>query len=329
MLRPSTAAADIQERFLYHSFPRRGRGTDAEITKGCKVLSLIRQVGLVLTPEIVPWQYEHQDGTPPRKQQVIQKRACFTELSPSELPRHAKEFGHFALEFQIDTLKAAGAIPVFYIPQSTSEAGEAVSLGSTLVVQIIDAMILAMRISGVKQNLDAAPGVTSGRFPCTFGFDKPQQFSLDVAETRQALEAFTFALTPPEMLEHALAGLLNYFYPADDVPDNKALSYYQQREWRIAGNFAVRGNEVMRRPSPELIARLLEIDGDFFGREFLSPLGNRLADAAYVYPGFGQKKVIEMATRIIVPAAAVQRATQILGDLDARPPVVALESIAA
>ena len=42
------AAADIQERFLYHSFPRRGRETDAEITKGCKVLSLIRQVGLVL-----------------------------------------------------------------------------------------------------------------------------------------------------------------------------------------------------------------------------------------------------------------------------------------
>ncbi len=36
------------ERFFYHSFPPRGRSTDSEIEKGCKILSLIGEAGLVL-----------------------------------------------------------------------------------------------------------------------------------------------------------------------------------------------------------------------------------------------------------------------------------------
>jgi hypothetical protein len=318
-------ATEVVERFLYHSFPRRGRGSDAEIEKGCKVLSLIREAGLLLTPEIVPWQHEHADGTPPRQQQVIQKRACFTELSPAELPTHAEEFGHFALEFQIDTLKTVGAIPVFYIPQPSDKS---LSLGSTLVIQVIDAMLLVMKLVDMKKGLDSFPTDTGERMEYGSGFQNPKVFNLDVTETRRTLDALTHALTPPDMLEHALIGLMNFFYPADDVPRNKALAYYRQREWRIAGNFSVRGNEVMRRPSPELIDRLLAIDEEFFGREFSSPFGNRLADAAYVYPGFGDRKVLEMSTRVIVPAAAVDKAKKILNGLDRCPPVVSLESIA-
>lgn len=59
------------ERFFYHSFPRRGRSTDSEIEKGCKILSLIGEAGLVLAPEIVKWKYPHADGSPPREQQTI------------------------------------------------------------------------------------------------------------------------------------------------------------------------------------------------------------------------------------------------------------------
>ena len=89
---------EIQERFFYHSFPRRGRDTQAEITKGCEILTSIRDFGLLLTPEITKWQYPHADGSPPREQQIPQRTACFTELSVAELQRHAKEFGNFALD---------------------------------------------------------------------------------------------------------------------------------------------------------------------------------------------------------------------------------------
>src|SRR5271165_6017221 len=99
----------IEERFLYHSFPRRGSNSAVEIETGCKVLSLIRDVGLLLAPEAVKWQYTHADDTPPRIQEIWQRRISFTELLPSELPRHAETFGHFALEFRIDTLKSLGA----------------------------------------------------------------------------------------------------------------------------------------------------------------------------------------------------------------------------
>jgi len=167
------------KRFFYHSFPRRGRTTDAEIEKGCKILILICAAGLLLAPEIVKWKHPHADGSPPREQETIQRRICFTELAPEELARHAEEFGHFALEFDIDTLKRMGAMPVFYIPQSIGEDGEGVtSLGSTLVIQSTDAMILAMRFAGVAQMLAGAPDANEGRFDCTFGFQNLKTFSL-------------------------------------------------------------------------------------------------------------------------------------------------------
>jgi hypothetical protein len=315
------------ERFFYHSFPRRGRGSDREIEKGCKILSLICDAGLVLAPEVVKWSYPHADGGPPREQQTIQRRICFTELAPGELSEHSKEFGHFALEFDVNTLKRLGAMPVFYIPQATGEDAVGVtSLGSTLVVQSIDAMILAMRLAAIKKLLDDA--ALGDRLDCTFGFEKLKTFSLNVRETHNTLEAFTYALTPPDMLEHALTGLLSCFYPADNLRDNRALAYYRQREWRIAWNFAVRGEEVMRRPSGEVIERLLEIDAEFFGRDFPIATGTtRLANEAYVFPGIGGKRIIQMVNRVVVPRVSLQTAISIVARVAPNVPIVSLEDL--
>ncbi len=101
-------APDRAERFFYHSFPRRGRGSDGEIGKGCKILSLICDAGLVLAPEIVPWSYPHADGSPPRRQQTIQRRICFTELAPNELIEHAKEFRTLCLGVRYKHSQASG-----------------------------------------------------------------------------------------------------------------------------------------------------------------------------------------------------------------------------
>jgi hypothetical protein len=317
------------ERFFYHSFPRRGHNSDGEIEKGCKILSLIGSVGLVMAPEILKWSYPHADGSPPREQETIQRRVCFTELAPRELVEHAKLFGSFALEFNLDTLKAMGAMPVFYIPQATAGEGTGVtSLGSTLVIQLIDAMVLTMRLAGVKKNLDDAPLVTQGQFDAVFGFEKPKTFSLDVAETRRVLEAFTFALTPPDMLEQALTGVLSCFYPADNVRDNQALAYYRQREWRIAWNLAVQGEEIMRRPSDEMIERLLQIDAEFFGRDFPTASGTRrLAEEALVFSGIGGKRIIDMVNRVIVPRAAVPLAAAILAGVAPHVSIACIEDL--
>ncbi len=313
----------IQERFFYHSFPRRGRNSHEEIDKGCKILSLMRD-GLLLTPEIIKWQYPHANGSPPREQTVLQKRVCFTELTPAELPRHAQEFGHFSLEFPVDVLKGLGALPVFYIPMASKKTGEVAALGSTLVLQIIDAMILAQRISEVKPILDG--GQAAAQIDCTFGFEKLKNFNLNTAQAAQTLEAFMYALTPPKMMEQALSGLLQYFYPADDIPRNKALAYYRQREWRIGGNFSIRGEEVMRLPSFELINKLVEIDQEFFERT-LPESGKRLAEETYMFPGIGEKRIIEMANRIIVPSKAIEQATAAINPIKNPPPIVALESL--
>jgi hypothetical protein len=319
--------AEASTRFFYHSFPRRGRGTDDEIEKGCKILALICDAGLVLAPEVVKWSYPHADGSPPRDQQTIQRRICFTELALHELSGHAQEFGHFALEFDVKTLKRLGAMPVFYIPQATAEdASETASLGSTLVVQSIDALILAMRLAGVKKLVDDP--MHQGPLDCTFGFEKLKTFRMDARETRRFLDAFTYALTPPDMLEHALTGLLSCFYPADNLRDNKALAYYRQREWRIAWNFAVRGEDVMRRPSQELIQRLLAIDADFFGRDFPTASGvNQLAAEAYVLPGIGGERIIELVNRVIVPRAALTKAKEIAAKTAPNTPVVCIEDM--
>lgn len=284
--------------------------------------------GLALTPEVVKWEYPHADGSPPRKQEVQQRRVCFTELSSAELPRHADEFGHFALEFEIDVLKGLGAIPVFYIPRQIGHESEAVALGSVFVIQVIDAMVLAMRLAGVKKTLDDAP-LATGQFPCVFGFTetKLETFHLDAAQTRKFIQAFTYSLTPPDMLQNSLTALLSFFYPADNVGHNKALAYYRQREWRIVGNIAVRGEELMRRPGSDFIERLLEIDTEFFGREFPPSSGKRLVDDIYVFPGIGEKRIVEMARRIIVPDVAVEKAKSILQSVTNPPPVIALSDL--
>jgi Putative abortive phage resistance protein AbiGi, antitoxin len=317
------------ERFFYHSFPRRGRGSDGEIEKGCKILSLITKIGLVMAPEALTWSYPHADGSPPREQQTLQRRVCFTELAPHELREHARLFGSFALEFKIDTLRSMGAMPVFYVPQITaSDNTDLTALGSVLVIQTIDAMILTMRLAGIKKNLDDATDVGQGRFDATFGFQQPTTFSLDVVETRNTLEAFTFALTPPDMLEQALTGLLSCFYPADNVRNNETLAYYRQREWRIAWNLAIKCEETLRRPSNEIIDQLLGIDAEFFGRDFPTAAGTRrLAEEALIFPSIGGKRIIDMVNRVVVPSAALTSANALLAKAAPNVPVVCFDDI--
>jgi hypothetical protein len=96
------------ERFFYHCFPRRHRSSES-VSHGIEVLSSMLKSGLLLTPEVIRW------GNGGKTLYHLQRRICFTELSPSELPDHADDFGPFALEFSIDALRELSGMPVFYV----------------------------------------------------------------------------------------------------------------------------------------------------------------------------------------------------------------------
>jgi hypothetical protein len=68
----------------------------------------------------------------------------------------------------------------------------------------------------------------------------------------------------------------------------------------------------MRRPSDELITRLLEIDA-FFGRDFPTMPGPRqLAREALILLGMADRRIVEMVNRVVVARAALATATAVV-----------------
>ena len=124
-------------KYFYHSFPRPRDGEDT-IDRGLKILECLANVGIILAPEIVEWNQPLSNGNF-RKHYTVQQRICFTEISPYELRAHGKKFGPFAIEWEINSLRQLGAIPVFYIPQALNNAPAGLSAGGiSLVVQMFD-----------------------------------------------------------------------------------------------------------------------------------------------------------------------------------------------
>jgi len=323
--------SDIEERYFYHSFPRRGCDTPIEIEKGCAILSQIRDLGFLLTPEILKWQHSHADGSPPRIEKMVQTRVCFTDLAPQELIHHASKFGHFSLEFEAQTIRMLGGLPVFYIPQANENALVTLEgLGSILVIQLLDALSTMRRIATLTTALKG-PHTPTLDFNLRFIGDGTitNQFKLDSEATKNTLNALNHGLTPPELLANSLNALLAFFYPADDLSHDETLAYYRQREWRITGNMALRGNTLMRaltKPETQIIK---QIDVDYFSRILDGPDGmTGLLDKSIVYPELNGRKLIEYARRVVVPSAALERVQGILSPLSRPPAVISLEEIA-
>ena len=323
----------IQERFFYHSFPRRGTSTAAEIEKGCKVLAAIRDFGLLLTPQLIEWSQPTLDGARPLP--VLQKRVCFTELSPGELSGHAEKFGHFALEFEIDTVRRLGAVPVFYVPQPTSESVDGSAVGTALLAIAMDSYVIIQRMASLNQMFHGSVPVNEN-FDFNVGFvrspDSRGHFTINRDEAKNFLAAIGYAVTPWSDLQGGAFALLNFFHPTDNKKTDKALEYYREREWRIACGFRLNINgshiDVLRVPTPEERRRFLEIDQEFFSRKIATDTGIvETLDQALVHPGLNQKRLIEMVRRVIVPTEAVADAISVLSALDSPPPVISIAEL--
>ena len=328
--------APVHDRFFYHSFPRRGTSTLAEVEKGKQILTAIRDFGLVLTPQFIEWT-QPTIGESLRTLPVLQKRVCFTELSPKELTGHAEKFGHFSLEFEIETVRRLGAMPVFYVPQPTSEATDGSLVGSALLAIASDLRAVVQRMAMLNEVLHGERPVES-RFNFNVGFaDNPDgrsNFTIDRDEAKNFLAAVGHAVTPWSDLRAGSDALLNFFHPTDNKKTDAALEYYREREWRIACGLRLKGRD--GQPDTDLLRvltaperqRLLEIDHNFFSRKVQTGVGEAdTLDQTLVLPGLHSQRVIQMVRRVIVPASAVAGVAELLRGLDHAPPVLALEDL--
>ena len=121
-------------RNFYHSFPRVRPGDNLEtlVARGLKTLAAIKDMGLVLAPEVVEWKIPLSDGSE-KTIRHRQTRICFTELSHGELPGHAKLFGPISVEFPVQMLRLFGALPVIYMPQMVKGDRLLSSVGPVMV----------------------------------------------------------------------------------------------------------------------------------------------------------------------------------------------------
>jgi|ERR1039458_8819292 hypothetical protein len=274
----------------------------------------------------VEWSQPLSGGTPPRIFPVVQPRVCFTELSPPELPEHGITFGQFALEFEIDTLRGLGGVPVFYVPQPSSTGSDGSAVGTALVAITMDATAVISR-AALLHGLLNGPVPAAEHFSFNVGLARSPgnrgEFVIDRDEAKNVVAALGHGVTPWPQLDAGIYALLNLFYPADNVKHGKPLEYYRQREWRIACNFAIKGTEVLREPTESEKGRITKIDSDFFLRDIQTDLGPvATLSRTLVHPGLNGKRIIQMVRRIILPAAAIKRVSEILEEVDGAPEVV-------
>lgn len=302
------------EKHFYHSFPRRpGHTSDGATKTGLEILKSIRQIGLVLAPEIVVWNQALENGQD-RTTSVWQRRICFTELSRDQVEGHGEKFGPFSLELRIDALRKLGALPVIYVPERLAGDRGFSTVGETIVTEIRDikhTINKLHKLSQIKnldcpvanlQNTDTANNVVAS-------------YEVPLKNIRDILSFIGYRNAPFELMVGVLSHVQNLFYPTDDKIHDKQLEYYRQREWRLCAGLAFE-----RKPQSRLLTdaekqTLLAIDDRFWSKEVSD--GNtslRRIDHAQVIDSFEGRHIAEVISSVMVPAAAFDEARGLFGD---------------
>jgi hypothetical protein len=198
----------------------------------------MKEMGLLLTPEITKWPDVPSKASPSEPWSVATTRCSFTELSPSELLQHAEFFGHFTLEFDIEVLRSLGAIPVFYLPCTSRTNAGAEALAAALVACMGEIEVLFGRLSDLEELVRSEPN-NEGRF-----LSGESKTPLSVGGVKALLSYLTREIQPVIKLWAAVKALSGFFYPVEDLKHTDLLGYYQQREWRILANMAKDGIEL-------------------------------------------------------------------------------------
>ena len=315
-----------EPRFFYHSFPRPRRGETLIETasRGWAILQFMKKLGLILAPEVVEWHTPVSLGTP-SPIQILQRRICFTELSPQELSGHSTRFGPFALEFETTTLRRVGALPVIYMPQALSEQDHLALLGPFVVshlgqirhtlellnqlgqldipayVQNLGENVLADDCMVVLRNGDESRGTV-------------QESQVPWKAIRDLLSFIGFETAPFNAMTGATSIAQALFYPTDDDHHDQELGYYKQREWRITADYYVNESPRGRSLQDEEKELLRELDESFWGGHTHPSEPIPRVDKALALVQPAPAELFDKVTRIVVPDNFAGQARQILGD---------------
>jgi hypothetical protein len=285
----------------------------------------MKEVGLVLAPEIVQWDVRVISGGA-EELRILQRRACFTELAESELRAHSSMFGPFALSFDITALRRAGATPVIYAPQGVQESALS-QIGTFCVRGAYHTRYVLRQLQGLKEMSD--PSLAAERFgmPVSPNYElnlqNPDsagnvlaQYSVPASNVRHVLQHVGFNNIPFDHSIGILGVFLNMFYPTDNMHTGDLLGYYRQREWRlIAGDINFNGRPMGRNLTDLEVTRLQEIDSQFWTRELsVEGVQHKRYALALIYDPIPDWNFFQLVEAVFVPSHAVDRVSAIVGD---------------
>jgi hypothetical protein len=317
----------VQERKFFHSFPRpkQGESPNDTLDRGLRILALMKKIGLLLAPELVPWDVSIiSNGA--EQLSTLQRRACFTELSEAELPAHGAIFGPIALSFDLMALRSAGATPVIYVPQSVSESLLS-QIGTFCVRGAYHTQYVLKQLQGLKEL--SFPEIVAARF----GYPPEPNYRLNLRNTdaagsvvadysvaaedvRHVLQHVGFNNIPFDHSIGVLTVFLNMFYPTDNAYTGDVLGYYRQREWRvIAGEINFNLRPMGRSLSQSEIADVEDIDPKFWQRELtVDGVSTRRSALALVYDPVPDWNLFQLVDEVLAPQDAVERIREIVGE---------------
>lgn len=302
----------VTARSLFHSFPRpKGRNADEIMKLGLAILNNTLNVGLVLAPEVVTWKHQHGDPTT-----ILQRRICFTELSTSELPEHAKSFGPFALRFSPDKLRAAGAMPVIYAPQELPGHPASV-IAEFCVKAAAHTKYVLESLEGLRRDAETLNAGMYNGIPvdkdATINLNNitPEgalvnEFKIKNSDIAALMAHIGYRNIP---FAHSIAMLAiyeNMFYPTDNVNSDDTLGYYRQREWRLVlSNVEINGQPLFRSLTADERGKLEAVDPVFWMNQltFGGQTTSRSA-LAQIYLPYGGLTPRDLIESIVVPPSA-------------------------
>jgi len=323
----------MNDRYFYHSFRRIRPDEDrsAAIKQTLSILEAMEKIGLILAPEVVTWDIPLADQTTKRIS-YRQRRICFTELSRQELPDHARKFGPVSLEFSVDILRRAAALPVFYIPQMVpgdrlfSSTGPVMVWMFQMIRHTLDQLERLRQFSDPETALQhalalepSAKGIVEDHIINLQNREGSgpidQEFTVSAKTVRGILNYLGYKTAPFAMMHGATYAAQALFYPTDDEIHDELLAYYRQREWRLIPGIAASGVENARPLSVSEKKILVGIDERFWTRELTDDGGTfRRIDDAHAVENIGSQRVRDAIRAVLVPSELYEPTRTLFGN---------------
>jgi hypothetical protein len=316
----------LNDRFFFHTFSRpvQDEPVDATLDRALGILSFMKERGLILAPEIVTWELPLQDGGV-ESLSILQRRACFTELSIAELADHARIFGPISLSFSIDRLRASGLTPVLYVPQGAG-LGSLSQISTFCVKAAWHTRYVLQRLQELKVISDPitcrerfgyplAPGATVQLKNTDPAGNVVANYTIPASHVDAVMKHIGYRNIPFDHSIGMLSVFLNIFYPTDNTHSGELLGYYRQREWRlIGGDLNFNNRPIGRGLKPDETARLLAINNRFWGRELVwEGKPQTRSTLAVIYEPAASWNFFDLVEKVYVPRSIEERARAIAG----------------